>query len=69
MFVCLELLSLVLFQGLALTNLGGTYDALGRYKDALAMREQALDFNRRFLPENHPDIGAGNFPLRVDLTF
>lgn len=52
-----------------MTNLGGTYSALGRYQDALAMREQALDFSRRFLPQNHPEIGARNFSLRVDLTF
>jgi hypothetical protein len=38
-------------------NLGMTYRDLGRHADALAMGEQALEFSRRVLPENHPDIG------------
>jgi hypothetical protein len=36
-----------------------TYFALGRHADALAMGEQLLEFRRRVLPENHPDIGEG----------
>ena len=39
---------LLYLSGLALINLGRSYRALGRYQDALAMREQELDFNRRF---------------------
>jgi hypothetical protein len=31
----------------------------GRHSDALAMREKVLEFSRRVLPENHPDIGEG----------
>ena len=31
----------------------------GRHGDALAMREQVLEFQRRVLPANHPDIGEG----------
>jgi hypothetical protein len=31
----------------------------GRHSDALAMRERVLEFKRRVLPENHPDIGEG----------
>ena len=31
----------------------------GRHSDALAMRERVLEFMRRVLPENHPDIGEG----------
>ena len=31
----------------------------GRPSDALAMRERVLEFRRRVLPENHPDIGEG----------
>ena len=31
----------------------------GRHADALAMREQVLEFDRRVLPANHPDIGEG----------
>ena len=40
-------------------NLAGTYRALGRHADALAMSEQVLEFLRRVLPANHPDIGEG----------
>ena len=40
-------------------NLAGTYFALGRHADALAMKEQVLEFRRRVLPANHPDIGEG----------
>ena len=32
----------------------------GRHDDALAMRERVLEFSRRVLPENHPDIGEGD---------
>jgi hypothetical protein len=39
-------------------NLAATYSALGRYQDALAMNEKALEFRLRVLPENHPNIGA-----------
>ena len=31
----------------------------GRDADALAMKEQVLEFQRRVLPANHPDIGEG----------
>jgi len=40
-------------------NLAVTYSALGRHADALAMGEQVLEFRRRVLPANHPDIGEG----------
>jgi hypothetical protein len=40
-------------------NLASTYSALGRLADALAMFERVLDFRRRVLPGNHPDIGEG----------
>ena len=42
-----------------MNNLTLTYSALGRHADALAMREQVLEFLRRVLPANHPDIGEG----------
>ena len=41
-------------------NLALTYFALGRHEDALAMKEMVLEFRRRVLPENHPDIGEVN---------
>ena len=31
----------------------------GKHDDALAMDERVLEFRRRVLPENHPDIGEG----------
>ena len=40
-------------------NLAETYRALGRHADALAMREQVLEFRRRVLPADHPEIGEG----------
>ena len=39
-------------------NLADTYSALGRHQDALLLQEQTLEFRRRVLPQNHPDIGV-----------
>ncbi len=43
-----------------MNNLAATYAALGRYADALVAGERVLEFRRRVLPENHPDIGEGH---------
>jgi hypothetical protein len=40
-----------------MNNLAVTYGALGRHTDALVMREKVLEFRRRVLPEDHPNIG------------
>ena len=40
-----------------MNNLAVTYGDLGRHADALALKEQVLEFRRRVLPEDHPDIG------------
>ena len=40
-------------------SLAGTYSALGRHSDALAMEESVLELRRRVLPEDHPWIGEG----------
>ncbi len=40
-------------------NLCVTYSNLGRHSEALAMRESVLEFRRRVLPADHPDIGEG----------
>ncbi len=40
-------------------NLARSYSDLGRHEEALAMCERVLEFRRRVLPENHPDIGEG----------
>ena len=42
-----------------MNNLAQTYSELGRHADALAMQERVLEFRRRVLPANHPDIGEG----------
>ena len=44
--------------GQAMINLASTYYALGRNRDALVLQEKTLEFQRRVLPENHPDIGV-----------
>jgi hypothetical protein len=38
-------------------NLAVSYSDLGRHEEALAIEERVLEFRRRVLPENHPDIG------------
>ncbi len=40
-------------------SLASMYSALGRHADALAMEERVLEFRRRVLPADHPDIGEG----------
>ena len=40
-------------------NLASTYSELGRHSEALAMKESVLEFTRRVLPAEHPDIGEG----------
>ena len=40
-------------------NLAISYSDFGRHEEALAMNERVLEFRRRVLPENHPDIGEG----------
>jgi len=47
-----------------MSNLAVTYSALGRDQDALVMHENAIQFLRRVLPENHPEIGAMRLWLR-----
>ena len=43
--------------GSAMSNLALTYCDLGRHTDALVLREKVLEFRRRVVPEDHPDIG------------
>jgi hypothetical protein len=44
--------------GQAMNNLALTYISLGRHQDALVLEEKTLEFQRRVLPENHPNIGV-----------
>ena len=48
-----------------MNNLADTYSALGRHQDALVMMEKTLEFRRRVLPENHPDIGISCLNLGI----
>ena len=50
-------------------NLAVTYSALGRHQDALVLKEKTLEFQRRVLPENHPDIGVMWLCLLIYLTY
>jgi tetratricopeptide (TPR) repeat protein len=45
------------FEGMAMNNLSFSYGAFGRHADALVLREKVLEFRRRVLPEDHPEIG------------
>jgi hypothetical protein len=49
-------------------NLAATYTSLGRYEDALVMEEKTLEFRRRVLPANHPDIGVACLNLCISLV-
>ena len=49
-----------LIAGSAMNNLASTYSELGRHADALALMEKVLEFRRRVLPEDHPDIGEAD---------
>jgi len=40
-----------------MSNLAAVHSDLGRHQDALVLEEKTLEFRRRVLPENHPDIG------------
>ena len=51
--------------GAAMGNLATTYSDLGRHQDALVMMEKTLEFMRRVLPENHPDIGISCLNLGI----
>ena len=48
----------IIVAGDSMGNLGSTFMALGRYQDAEAINKKTLEFMRRVLPENHPNIGA-----------
>ncbi len=40
-----------------MNNLSFSYAHFGRHEDALVLREKVLQFRRRVLPEDHPEIG------------
>ncbi len=46
-------------------NLAAMYGTVGRHQDALVLLEKTLEFRRRVLPENHPEIGSSCFNLSL----
>ncbi len=56
-----------------MNNLAMTYSALGRHEDALELFQRGLEFSRRVLPEDHPQIGEGRIRsdaiLRESMSF
>ena len=48
-----------------MSSLAVTCSALGRHQDALLLKEKSLEFQRRVLPENHPDIGTSCFNISL----
>ncbi len=48
-----------------MSNLAVTYGELGRHRDALVLKEKTLEFHRRVLPKDHPDIGVACFNLSI----
>ena len=50
--------------GNTMSSFANTYSDLGRHQDALVLQEKTLEFLRRVLPENHPEIGVASlWPL------
>ena len=41
-----------------MNNIAVSFRELGRHQDALELQEKTLEFRRRVLPQNHPDIGV-----------
>jgi hypothetical protein len=46
-----------------MSNLARTYSELGRLQDALRLDENAYEYLKRALPEDHPHLGG----LRISL--
>jgi tetratricopeptide (TPR) repeat protein len=46
-------------------NIANSYCELGRHHEGLAMQEKVLAFQRRVLPENHPEIGTAYYNLAL----
>jgi hypothetical protein len=44
--------------GTGMHGVAAMYSKLGRHPDALVLQEKTLEFRRRVLPENHPEIGV-----------
>jgi hypothetical protein len=46
-------------------NLALSYHKLGRHQDAVVLEEKTLEFWRRVLPQNHPNIGVTRLWLLI----
>ena len=51
-----------------MSNLAASYSAAGRHEDALVLKVKTLEFQRRVLPENHPELGTACFNLSTSLA-
>ena len=68
--LCLFYLRVISFvPGNVMSSMANIYSAAGRHQDALVMKEKALQFLRRALPENHPDICASRSCLFIYVLF
>ena len=54
--------------GNAMNSLAATYSDLGRGQDALVTHEKTLEFRRRVLPKNHPDLGISYYNISVSYS-
>ena len=45
----------------AMGNLALSFNDLGNHADALVLLERVLEFRRRVLPKDHPDIGDAKY--------
>ena len=57
--------SIARIGGLLLLLLLPSYHKLGWHQDALVLQEKTLEFRRRMLPENHPEIGTSCFNISL----
>ena len=54
----------LLRSGFAVGNVAVHYAALGRHEEVVDMLQRLLDFNRRVLPDNDPDLGEAQAPVQ-----
>ncbi len=58
LWCCLTFNQMLVVLGNTMSNLAASYSELGQHEHAVEMQEKAIEFIRRVLPENHPNIGA-----------
>jgi tetratricopeptide (TPR) repeat protein len=58
LWCCLTFNQMLVVLGTTMSNLATMYSELGQHEHAVEMQTKAIEFFRRVLPENHPNIGA-----------